>query len=87
MRKVSIVGAGQAGLILAHKLLGAGYEVALHSDRTSEDWLERSTPTGAAYMYGENVAIESELGLGHWNHLLPRVMEFISAFVLPWAMS
>jgi hypothetical protein len=71
MRRISIVGAGQAGLILAHKLLRAGYEVAVHSDRTAEDWLERSTPTGAAYMYGENIAIESELGLGHWNHLAP----------------
>ena len=71
MRRISIVGAGQAGLILAHKLLKHGYEVAVYSDRTAEDWLERSTPTGTAYLYGETVAIETELGLGYWNDVAP----------------
>ncbi|NDQ56124.1 MAG: oxidoreductase [Acidipila sp.] len=71
MRKISIVGAGQAGLILAHKLLRAGYRVAVYSDRNAEDWLERSTPTGTAYVYGENVDIEESLGLGGWSELAP----------------
>ena len=72
MRRISIIGAGQAGLILAHKLLRAGYPVAVYSDRSAVDWLERSTPTGTAYIYRENVDIEEGLGLGFWNHLAPK---------------
>lgn len=71
MRRISIIGAGQAGLILGHKLLRQEYEVAVYSDRSAEDWLERSAPTGTAYIYGQNVDIEESLGLDFWSQLAP----------------
>jgi 2-polyprenyl-6-methoxyphenol hydroxylase-like FAD-dependent oxidoreductase len=37
MRKIMIVGAGQAGLQLALGLLKTGYEVTLVSNRTGDD--------------------------------------------------
>ena len=41
MRKIAVVGSGQAGLLVAHGLLQVGYDVALYSDRTPADWLAR----------------------------------------------
>ena len=48
MRSIAIIGSGQAGVLAAHGLLRAGHDVALYSDRSPEDWLERSRPTGTA---------------------------------------
>lgn len=36
MRKIAIIGAGQAGLLLGIGLVDAGYTVTLFSDRTPE---------------------------------------------------
>ena len=48
MRTIAIVGSGQAGLLAAHGLADAGYKVTLFSDRTAEQWLNESRPTGTA---------------------------------------
>ena len=68
MANVSIVGAGPAGCILAYALLKDGHQVTLYSDRTPEQWLNHSAPTGSAYLYGEVIDIERELGMDHWSH-------------------
>jgi hypothetical protein len=66
MRRIAVIGAGQAGLLFAHALLAKGYRVTLFSDRSAEQWLA-SRPTGTAILYGEVVDIERELGLDHWS--------------------
>ena len=50
MRNVAIVGAGQAGLLTAHDLLRHGYKVTLFSDKTPEDFLTKTRPTGTPSM-------------------------------------
>lgn len=71
MRKIAIVGAGQAGLLAAHALHLHGYEVTLYSDKSPEDFLQRSRPTGAAGRFEMAVGFERKLGLEHWGHEAP----------------
>ena len=66
-RAISIIGSGQAGLVLAHHLIGHGYEVTLYSDRTAAQWLNEARPTGVAYLFAETLDIERELGIDHWS--------------------
>lgn len=66
MRKIAIIGSGTTSLYIAHKLQQHGYHVTVYSDRTAEDWLHRSAPTGTAYLYECNVMLEREIGIEHW---------------------
>ena len=66
MRNIAIIGSGTTSLYIAHKLLQKGYAVTVYSDRTAEDWLQRSAPTGTAYLYEQNVMLEREIGIEHW---------------------
>lgn len=66
MRKVSIIGSGTSSLFAAHALIRQDYDVTIYSDRTADDWLNRSAPTGTAYLYGSTIALEQELGIEHW---------------------
>ncbi|MFT3767870.1 MAG: NAD(P)-binding protein [Minicystis sp.] len=67
MRRIAIIGSGIAGLLTAHGLRRAGYEVTLFSNRTPEQWLRASRPTGTAGRFDPAVAYERELGLAHWE--------------------
>ncbi|HKP61529.1 MAG TPA: styrene monooxygenase/indole monooxygenase family protein [Polyangiales bacterium] len=73
MRSFAVIGSGQAGLLAAHGLLRAGFEVTLYSDRTPEDWLERARPTGTAVRFARSLAYERELGLDHGHARAPRM--------------
>jgi hypothetical protein len=63
MRNIAIVGAGQAGTLLAAGLQRSGYQVALFSDRPPERMLNEIPPTGTAAIFGEAVEIERRLGV------------------------
>lgn len=72
MRSIGIVGAGQAGIVLAAELLQAGYRVSLYSDRTPEDYLaDRGRPT--ACLFRDQVERERALGLNFWDDEAPPV--------------
>ncbi|HYM62060.1 MAG TPA: styrene monooxygenase/indole monooxygenase family protein [Thermoanaerobaculia bacterium] len=72
MRRIAIIGSGIAGLVAAHGLRREGYEVTLYSDRTAEQWLHESRPTGTAARFELALAYERELGLNHWDDVAPR---------------
>lgn len=71
MRHIGIIGSGQAGLLAAHGLLKAGYEVTLYSDRTADQWLHHSRPTGTAARLRDALVFERELGLNYWEAEAP----------------
>jgi hypothetical protein len=71
-RRIAIVGSGQAGLVAAHGFVRAGHEVTLYSDRSAEQWLHGSRPTGTAVRFELALAYERELGLAHWDGVAPK---------------
>lgn len=73
MRRVAIIGSGVTGLLCAHALVKAGYAVTVFSDRTAEQWLSESRPTGTAGRFEMSLSFERELGLNHWEAEAPRV--------------
>ena len=72
MRKIAVIGAGQAGLLAAHALHQKGYEVTLYSDKTADDFLTKARPTGTAARFHMSLEFERELGLEHWGDVAPR---------------
>jgi hypothetical protein len=62
MRRIAIIGAGQAGTLAAVGLMKRGYEVTLYSDRTGQDILDRTAPTGTAFMFVDAISGEGRNG-------------------------
>jgi hypothetical protein len=71
MRRIAIIGSGQAGLLAAHGLLKAGHQVTLYSDRTADQWLNESKPTGTATRFDMSLEFECALGLNSWENEAP----------------
>lgn len=68
---IAIVGSGIVGLIAAHGLRRSGHRVTLYSDRTAEQWLRESRPTGTAARFEMALSYERALGLNHWDDAAP----------------
>ncbi|HEV3403891.1 MAG TPA: styrene monooxygenase/indole monooxygenase family protein [Gaiellaceae bacterium] len=72
MRRVAVVGAGQAGLQLALGLLRAGHEVTVVSNRTAEE-IATGPVLSSQCMFGSALQTERALGLDHWTDACPPV--------------
>src|SRR5664279_1478974 len=73
-RRIAIIGSGQAGLVAAHALVRKGHEVTVYSDRSADEWLNNSRPTGTAARFELALAYERELGLAHWEDVAPKMV-------------
>lgn len=80
MRKIIIVGAGQAGLQLGNGLLTSGYGVTIVSNRTAEQ-IRDGRVMSSQCMFGGALAREQALGLNFWDADCPRVEGI--AFTVP----
>lgn len=72
MRRIAIVGGGQAGLPLAFGLLDKGYEVTVVSNRTPDD-IRRGKVMSSQCMFDPALQIERELGINGWEADCPPV--------------
>lgn len=70
MRRVAIVGAGQAGMILAFGLLEEGYEVTVFEAREAEE-IERGPILSTAMVFDRQLDVERRLGLHEWEGRAP----------------
>jgi Styrene monooxygenase A putative substrate binding domain len=71
MRRILIVGAGQAGLMLALSLQQDGYEVTVMSARTPED-LRQGRVMSTQFMFWPALALERSRGLHLWEDQAPK---------------
>lgn len=72
MRKVLIVGAGQAGLQLALGLQQNGYDVTVMSARTPEE-IRGGRIMSTQCMFGPSLRLEQELGIDLWAAQTPDI--------------
>lgn len=68
MRKVTIVGAGQAGLMVGVGLVRRGYDVTIISNRTPEE-IRTGRVTSSQAMQSTSIFYEEELGLRFWKDI------------------
>jgi hypothetical protein len=72
MRKITILGGGQAGLQLACGLLQKGYEVKLVQDRTAEQ-IRTGKVMSSQCMFDQALENEREIGLDFWAEECPEI--------------
>ncbi|WP_031072837.1 styrene monooxygenase/indole monooxygenase family protein [Streptomyces sp. NRRL WC-3742] len=82
MRRIAIVGGGQAGLQLALGLQADGHQVTLVADRTPDQVRGGRVLSGQA-MFGPALRIEAEAGLDLWADEAPSVRTFRFALCVP----
>jgi len=80
MRKITIIGAGQAGLMVGIGLLKKGYDITVVSNRTPDE-LRTGKVLSSQCMFHTALQNERDLGLNFWEDECPPV-EGIS-FVVP----
>jgi hypothetical protein len=68
MRKITIVGAGQSGLMTAVGLVRKGYDVTVVSDRTPEE-IRNGRVSSSQGMQATPIAYEREMGLRLWDDI------------------
>lgn len=72
MRRIAIVGAGQAGLQLGIGLLAQGYHVTLTTNRTGEQ-VRNGKVMSSQCMFNNALQTERDLGLNFWEEQCPAV--------------
>ena len=72
MRRIAIVGGGQAGLPLALSLLDKQYDVTLVSNRTP-DHIRAGKVMSSQCMFDASLQIERDVGLNQWESVCPPV--------------
>ncbi|PHM57377.1 NAD(P)-binding domain-containing protein [Xenorhabdus hominickii] len=72
MRRIAIVGGGQAGLPLALGLLDKGYQVTVVTNRTPDDVCNGRVMSSQC-MFDSSLQFERDLGLNHWESQCPPV--------------
>lgn len=72
MRRIAIVGAGQAGLQLGLGLLAQGYQVTIATNRSAEQ-VRAGKVMSSQCMFHTALQTERELGLNHWEDRCPPV--------------
>ncbi|WP_280442729.1 styrene monooxygenase/indole monooxygenase family protein [Nocardia brasiliensis] len=72
MKRVLIVGAGECGLPIAHRLLRNGVAVTLLTDRDG-DALLAGRVTSTQIKFAPTLALETEAGLGVWRSTAPEI--------------
>jgi 2-polyprenyl-6-methoxyphenol hydroxylase-like FAD-dependent oxidoreductase len=82
MRKIAIVGAGQAGMVLAFGLLKEGYEVTVFEGRPSDE-IERGPIFSTAMVFDRQLDVERRLGLHLWEGKAPICNGMHSTLRLP----
>ncbi|MFJ4183635.1 styrene monooxygenase/indole monooxygenase family protein [Kitasatospora sp. NPDC089509] len=82
MRRIAVVGAGQAGLQLALGLVADGYEVTLVAERTPER-VRGGRVLSTQAMFGPALRIEAAAGLDLWAGDAPAVDSVEATLVAP----
>ena len=72
MRKVAIIGGGQAGMPVAFGLLEKGYEVSLYTNRTP-DQIRQGRVMSSQCMFANALDVERRLGINYWEDSCPPV--------------
>lgn len=82
MRRIAVVGAGQAGLQLALGLVADGYRVTLVAERTPEQ-LRGGRVLSTQAMFGPALRIEAAAGLDLWADRAPSVSSVQAVLAAP----
>lgn len=80
MRKITIIGGGQSGLMVALGLLKKGHQVRVVQNRTADD-IANGRIMSSQCMFGDSVQAERDLGIDFWTELCPPVEGI--AFTVP----
>ncbi|MGV9335209.1 styrene monooxygenase/indole monooxygenase family protein [Nocardia sp. NPDC003726] len=72
MGRILVLGAGECGLPLAHRLLRGGRSVTLVADRDAEAVLA-GTVTSTQVKFPPTLDLEADLGLGFWRSTAPNI--------------
>lgn len=72
MRKITIIGAGQSGLILGIGLQKKGYDVTIVTNKTGEE-VRSGTILSSQAMFNEALDIEREFGMNFWENTGPHI--------------
>lgn len=82
MRRILIVGAGQAGLQLGLSLLDENYDVTIMSARTPDE-IRNGRVMSTQCMFDPTLQLERDRGLNLWEELTPKIEGFVVTLADP----